>query len=51
MAVTLYRLLADRLLLLPADEDSVDELVNVRLREAAPGCSGSTMTPAPMTTR
>jgi hypothetical protein len=37
LAVTLYRLLADRLLLLPADQDLVDELVNVRLRETAPG--------------
>jgi hypothetical protein len=37
LAVTLYRLLADRLLLLPADEDLVDELVNVRLREQQPG--------------
>jgi hypothetical protein len=37
LAVTLYRLLADRLLLLPDDEDLVDELVNVRLRETAPG--------------
>jgi phage terminase large subunit-like protein len=37
LAVTLYRLLADRLLLLPADEDLVDELVNARLRETAPG--------------
>jgi hypothetical protein len=35
--VTLYRLLADQLLLLPADQDLVDELVNVRLRETAPG--------------
>jgi phage terminase large subunit-like protein len=37
LAVTLYRLLADRLLLLPDDQDLVDELVNVRLRETAPG--------------
>jgi hypothetical protein len=37
LAVTLYRLLADRLLLLPDDQELVDELVNVRLREAAPG--------------
>ena len=37
LAVTLYRLLADRLLLLPDDEDLVDELVNVRLRETQPG--------------
>ena len=37
LAVTLYRLLADRLLLLPEDEDLVEELVNVRLRETAPG--------------
>jgi phage terminase large subunit-like protein len=37
LAVTLYRLLADRLLLLPEDEALVDELVNVRLRETAPG--------------
>jgi hypothetical protein len=37
LAVTLYRLLADRLLLLPADDALVDELVNVRLRETAPG--------------
>jgi phage terminase large subunit-like protein len=37
LAVTLYRLLADRLLLLPDDEDLVDELVNVRLRESQPG--------------
>jgi phage terminase large subunit-like protein len=42
LAVTLYRLLADRLLLLPADEDLVEELVNVRLRETAPGCIAST---------
>lgn len=37
LAVTLYRLLADQVLLLPADQDLVDELVNVRLRETAPG--------------
>jgi hypothetical protein len=37
LAVTLYRLLADRLLLLPSDDALVDELVNVRLRETAPG--------------
>jgi phage terminase large subunit-like protein len=37
LAVTLYRLLADRLLVLPADEGLVEELVNVRLRETAPG--------------
>jgi phage terminase large subunit-like protein len=37
LAVTLYRLLADQLLLLPNDQDLVDELVNVRLRETAPG--------------
>jgi phage terminase large subunit-like protein len=50
LAVTLYRLLADRLLLLPDDQELVDELVNVRLREPTPGQyridhdSGSTMT-------
>jgi phage terminase large subunit-like protein len=37
LAVTLYRLLADQVLLLPTDQDLVDELVNVRLRETAPG--------------
>jgi phage terminase large subunit-like protein len=37
LAVTLYRLLADGLLLLPDDQDLVDELVNVRLRETQPG--------------
>jgi phage terminase large subunit-like protein len=37
LAVTLYRLLADRLLLLPDDQELVDELVNVRLREPTPG--------------
>jgi phage terminase large subunit-like protein len=37
LAVTLYRLLADRLLLFPDDQALVDELVNVRLRESAPG--------------
>jgi hypothetical protein len=38
LAVTLFRLLRDRLLLVPADEDLVDELVNARLRETSPGC-------------
>jgi phage terminase large subunit-like protein len=38
LAVTLFRLLRDRLLLLPADEDLVDELANARLRETSPGC-------------
>jgi hypothetical protein len=37
LAVTLFRLLRDRLLLLPADEDLVDELMNARLRETSPG--------------
>jgi hypothetical protein len=37
LAVTLFRLLRDRLLVLPADEDLVEELVNARLRETAPG--------------
>jgi phage terminase large subunit-like protein len=36
LAVTLFRLLRDQLLLLPADEGMVDELVNARL-ETAPG--------------
>jgi hypothetical protein len=38
LAVTLFRLLRDRLLLLPVDEGLVDELVNARLRETSPGC-------------
>jgi hypothetical protein len=37
LAVTLFRLLRDRLLVLPADEALADELVNARLRETAPG--------------
>jgi phage terminase large subunit-like protein len=37
LAVTLFRLLRDQLLVLPADEALIDELVNARLRETAPG--------------
>jgi phage terminase large subunit-like protein len=37
LAVTLFRLLRDRLLDLPDDNALVDELVNVRLRETSPG--------------
>jgi phage terminase large subunit-like protein len=37
LASTLHLLLRDRALLLPADEELVDELANVRLRETAPG--------------
>ena len=37
LAVTLFRLIRDRQLLLPADDALVDELVNARLRETAPG--------------
>lgn len=34
----------------PSVRHLVDELVNVRLRETAPGCTGSTMTRAATTT-
>jgi hypothetical protein len=37
LAVTLFRLIKDRQLLLPADDALVDELVNARLRETSPG--------------
>ncbi|MCZ7529733.1 MAG: hypothetical protein M5U31_04960 [Acidimicrobiia bacterium] len=37
LAATLHRLLRDRLLDLPDDEDLVDELSHVQLRETAPG--------------
>lgn len=37
LAVTVFRMLRDRLLVLPADEALADELVNARLRETAPG--------------
>jgi hypothetical protein len=37
LAVTLYRLLRDHLLDLPDDDQLVDELVNVQLREVSPG--------------
>jgi len=37
IAATLHRLLRDRLLALPDDEELLDELANVRLRETAPG--------------
>jgi len=37
LAVTLFRLIKDRGLLLPADDGLVDELSNARLRETSPG--------------
>jgi hypothetical protein len=37
IASVLHRLLRDRLLALPNDEDLLDELRNIRLRESAPG--------------
>lgn len=37
LAVTLFRLIRDHLLLLPADDALVDEILNARLRETAPG--------------
>lgn len=37
LASVLHLLLRDRLLALPADDDLLDELANVRLRETAPG--------------
>ena len=37
LASTLHLLLRDRLLALPADEELLDELANVRLRETSPG--------------
>jgi hypothetical protein len=37
LAVTLYRLLHDHLLDLPANDALVDELVNIQLREVSPG--------------